>query len=196
MSIDAPAVPAFPPTEFSHAIALLMPEDAPVSLKEFATVWLRARAGRRLPTFAKIDPTAMIAALPYVFIVGRRDDGCLEYRLVGDEMDHRLGGNLRGKTAYDVFPTDYACLVEARWRQVLDDRDACYIRTRHVTLGERPLLAQRLMFPLVEDDDRVTRLVGIAHFERQRLDSEPLNGVGEELHVRYTPIADLPGASG
>lgn len=182
------------PTDPASALDLLMPNDAPERLRHFSELWLAARRARLLPTFADIDPAAMVPALPYVFTVGRSAAGRCVYRLVGEEMDRSLGGNLRGKSAWDIFPADYAVLVEQRWQRVLNSLDAAYIHTRHTTLNDRSLQARRLMFPLAEPDGSVRRLIGVSHFEKQISDEQPANNAGDELHVRWTPAAALPGA--
>lgn len=183
-------------SDLARALDLVLPDDAPERLRHFTALWLAGRHGRLLAGFNDIDPADMVSALPYVFTVSRGSGGRCVYRLVGEEMDRRLGGNLRGKTAWDVFPADYAALVEERWLRILNDLNAGYIHTRHTTLNDRLLQARRLMFPLVEPDGSVQRLIGVAHFEQETLDGQLVSEAGDELLVRWTPIADLPGAPG
>lgn len=177
--------------EFEAAIAKLLPDDAPDGLRRFARVWLQARPRGGLPRFADIDPRDMADLLPYLFTAGRNSSGRFVYRIVGEEMDNRLGSHLKGKTAWDVFATDYAELVDARWRRIADTPSACYTYSRHVTLGGRLLLARRLLLPLGEPDGRI---MGVSHFDQEGPSVEPFSGGGEELTLHWTPIGELPYA--
>jgi hypothetical protein len=59
------------------------PNDAPSIIRNFAKFWIDARGEQVVPLFSDLDPVEMPWALEAVFVVERRDDGVLAYRLVG-----------------------------------------------------------------------------------------------------------------
>ena len=173
------------------ALGLLMPETAPQLLKDFATVWLGKRGSRSMPTFQDLDPLDMPWALNSIFVLRRRDDGLFAYQVVGEGMATRLGGRLKGKTAFDVFEDSYAEWTEARWQKAATERSACFVHTQHLTAAGVPLNAERLMFPLQGESDRVDSLIGVTEFSGRVSQLRLGDGQVDFLEIIWTPVDQL-----
>jgi hypothetical protein len=165
-----------------QVLARLLPDEADPLLTRFAAYWCACRGGMPMPRLADMDPVGMPWALSTVFVLKRRGDGAFAYHLVGEDMVDRLGGGLRGKTAFDVFEPGYAAWTEERWQQAAAERSACFVRTHHLTKGEIPVTASRVLFPLAGDGDGVDLLIGVTAFAS--LD-DLLGDVAH--HARYDP---------
>lgn len=175
-----------------RALRMLLPEAAPQLLRDFAALWLRRRGARPMPAMDDLDPLEMPWALDSIFVLRRRPDGRFAYHLVGEGVTARLGGSLKGKTAFDVFEPDYAAWTEARWRRAAAERQCCYVHTDHRTADGVPLHAERLMMPLAGPGDTVDDLVGVAAF-REWTGDRPPGGTGTALRrTIWTPVDRLP----
>lgn len=169
----------------------MMPDSAPVLLRKFAAIWLEKRGSRSMPAFADLDPLDMPWALHTIFVLRRRDDGVFAYGLTGEGVATRLGGSLKGKTAFDVFDRDYATMTEARWQKAATERACCYIHSEHRTTSGVPLNAERLLLPLAGEADRVDALIGVSVF-RGLGAGQPVDGIHEALlQVVWTPVDEI-----
>lgn len=175
------------------ALSMLLPRGAPAVLRDFAALWLRKRGSRGMPEFADFDPIEMPWALDCIFVLRRRDDGLFAYRLVGDGMAARLGGSLKGKSAFEVFEPDYAAWTEKRWQRAASRRECCYVHTHHLTADGVPLHAERLLMPLAGPLETVDELIGVAAFRMWNRDT-PMKLAGP-AHRRtiWIPVDKLPG---
>lgn len=181
------------PVWLCEALRQLLPGDADELLIRFASYWLELRGTAIAPAYRDVDPVAMPWALSSIFVVERPEEGPFVYRLCGEEMHQRLGPNLRGKSAFDVFEKSYAEWTEARWRRAADKMQASYVDTTHETAGGRVIRGQRILFPALGDDGAANFLVGVTAFSAPAI----LPGLGPEnkvlRNVRWTPLTDLPG---
>jgi hypothetical protein len=166
------------------------PRDAPMLLRRFAGFWKEARGTRLVPDFVDLDPVDMPWALQSVFVVERRPDLSLAYRLVGGQMSDRLGGRLIGKTAEDVFETEYADHVNARWNRVLDEPTLCYAVTRHLTRAGHVLQARRFLAPARSTSGEIDRVIGVSAFDQEHFETGSGIDGGTEIDVRWWPLRD------
>lgn len=178
-------------TGFDVALELLMPKDAPQLLRDFATLWLTKRGSWAMPTFEDIDLLDMPWALNTIFVLRRRADGVFAYQVVGEGMSSRLGGSLKGKTAFDVFEHDYAEWTERRWQKAATDRSACFVHTLHQTAAGMPLNAERLLLPLLGPTDQVDSLIGVSVFRGLAADLQITGGAQTILNTIWTPVDQL-----
>lgn len=184
------------PEWLDESLCQLLPDDADELLVRFSTYWLELRGEAVAPAYRDIDPVAMPWALSSIFIMERPPEGPFVYRLCGEQMRSRLGPNLRGKSAFDVFEKGYAEWTEARWRKAADEMLASYVDTTHETAGGRVVRAQRILFPALSDNGAADFLVGVTAFSAPVL--RPGWGPDNEVmrSVRWTRLADLPGPRG
>jgi hypothetical protein len=180
--------------EDAPACLEFLPDDAPSIIRNFAKFWIDARGEQVVPLFSDLDPVEMPWALEAVFVVERRDDGVLAYRLVGELMSDRLGGKLIGKTAAEVFEREYAARVNARWNRVLDEPALCFAETRHLTRAGRVLRAQRFLAPARSSSGAIDRVIGVSSFDKDHL--EIGSGIDDEteMDVRWLAARDIDGA--
>jgi len=164
------------------------PPDAPPLLRRFLAFWFRVRGNRRAPDFVELDPVEMPWALRTIFVVERHADGRLTYRIVGGGMSDRLGGGLVGKTAEDIFETEYAGRVNARWNRVLDEPALCYAVTRHLTRSGQALQARRLLAPARSSTGRIDRVVGVSAFDQGHFEAGSGIDGGIEIDVRWRSL--------
>jgi hypothetical protein len=160
----------------------------PPLLQRFLAFWIDARGTRPVPDFVDLDPVEMPWALRTIFVVERLDDGRLTYRLVGGGMSDRLGGGLIGKTAEDVFESEYAGRVNARWNRVLDEPALCYAVTRHLTRAGQALQARRLLAPARSTTGRIDRVVGVSAFDQGHFEAGSGIDGGVEIDVRWRGV--------
>jgi hypothetical protein len=177
-----------------RALVRLIPEGAPDLLRDFAILWLRMRRGRPMPTLADMDPLEMPWALDTVFVLRRREDGVFAYHLVGEGMTSRLGGPLKGKTAFDVFEPEYAAWTESRWQRAAAGPECCYVHTCHRTAEGIPLHAERLMMPLAGVGEGVDEMIGVTAFREWRREDAARGFDQTFRHTVWTPVAELPHA--
>lgn len=176
-------------------LKVLLPDDAEPILVRFAQYWIDLRGNRDLPDYAEIDPVKISWALSATFVVQQREqDGLFFYRLAGEEVASRLGKMLKGKTAFDVFETDYAAWTQKRWQRSIDEVAACFVDTSHQTTDGRPITARRLLFPLRGRSGRLDTLIGVGVFNRTYpgLNYAPKD-VGER-QARWVPVSQLAAA--
>jgi hypothetical protein len=160
----------------------------PPLLQRFLAFWIDARGTRLVPDFVDLDPVEMPWALRTIFVVERQLDGRLTYRIVGGGMSDRLGGGLIGKTAEDVFESEYAGRVNARWNRVLDEPALCYAVTRHLTRAGQVLQARRLLAPTRSTTGRINRVVGVSAFDQGHFEAGSGIDGGVEIDVRWRGV--------
>lgn len=161
------------------------PKDAPTLLHRFARFWDRARGDGLAPNFTDMDPVEMPWALQSIFVIERRADRRLTYRLVGGLMSDRLGGGLIGKTAGEVFEARYAARVNARWNRVMDEPALCFAVSRHLTRAGHALQARRFLAPARSTSGEIDRVIGVCAFDQEHLETGSGFDSGNEIDVRW-----------
>ena len=161
----------------------------PSLLARFTAFWLSKRHGRLLPARSDMDPLEMPWALPHIFIVARNEQGRFAYQLVGDDMNSRFGGSLKGKTADQVFEPDYALKTEERWEATAVHMRAYFRKSFHHTADNRPVWGSRVSFPLSDDGASVDCIIGVAHF--LELNSSIRDDPNPDIN-RWTAVDQLP----
>ena len=172
-------------------LASIFPEPAPAHLIAFARYWIQQRHGRRMPRMRDIDPVEIPWALSRIFVLSRNPGGRFAYHLVGDAMDQKLGSRLKGKTAFDIFEPGYAFHTNQRWEKAAREQLICYTISSHLTAGNVPRTSSRIMLPLSEDDESVSRLIGLAHFTLPTAMDPPERRNWDDRSVHWTSILSL-----
>jgi hypothetical protein len=167
-----------------------LPADAPNLLHRFARFWEQKRGDLIVPNFADLDPVDMPWALQSVFVVERLPNLNLAYRLVGGQMSDRLGGRLIGKTAAEVFETEYAGHVNTRWLRVLEEPALCYAVTRHLTREGQILQARRFLAPARSVSGEIDRVIGVSAFDQAHFEAGSGIDGGTEIDVRWWPLTE------
>lgn len=127
------------------------------ALGELANYWLRQRGARPMPRRADIDPVDLAPHLPRLVLADVLDAPLrVRFRVVGTELEHRLGYALTGRTI-DAGSGAFFKPYEACAQQVRPVREyARYDFDDGGPVGE----FERLLLPLSEDGGRVTMVLG------------------------------------
>jgi hypothetical protein len=139
------------PTGRSEMIALLQQH------------WEILRNGRRFPTRAEIDPTAIYNALPYVSVLQYQHDPFrIQFRLIGNEVGRLYGGNVQGRfidemewDPQDIVDTTH--IYERLYREAAPLFGLSY--TNFQAKADR--VFEWAVFPLSDDGERVTHAISI-----------------------------------
>lgn len=122
--------------------------------------WSSLADGSRLPSFRQIDPLDLRPALGYVMLLDVVADGNdFRYRLYGSTISSVSGFDMTGKLVSELPASAYV-----REFSIAVGRAAAR-RRRPIYTVRRPVGAQdtslweRLVLPLVDDDDQVVRLL-------------------------------------
>jgi len=157
-----------PPAEFTVeqevSVENLVGEAAHGSVRNFLVYWLGLRRGRRMPAFKDIDPVDIPWALSRTFVADVLPGPSFRYRLAGEDFSRRYGCSLKGLSFGDFMEAQSAKLIEQRWCYITQHRLAFYVVTDHPSKNGLPVVGQRLMLPLSDDDDRVDQLFGYTYF--------------------------------
>jgi hypothetical protein len=125
--------------------------------------WESLRGGRRFPTRAEIDPTAIYNALPYVSVLQYQHEPFrIQFRLVGNEVGRLYGRNVQGRfidemdwDPQDVVDTTH--IYDRLYREAVPLYGLSY--TNFQAKADR--VFEWAVFPLSDDGERVSHAISI-----------------------------------
>ncbi|MBO6837813.1 MAG: PAS domain-containing protein [Alphaproteobacteria bacterium] len=149
---------------------------------------LAETAEGHVPDRRSVDPTRIIGALPYVFIMDREtDSGRLRYRLAGERINSRYDYGIIGKYLDDITPSETIKRVQAYF-------DLCPTRPAVVLLSgvlyserDKPGYGERLLLPLKDGKTGVKGLIGVTYQASLFPDSFAAMEQGERM-LRVAPL--------
>lgn len=163
-------------------------------LRRLINIWHAARdGGARPPRKSLIDPIDLGRArlLAWIWLVERRPDRALVYRLAGEEINAVFGRSIARASLQELLAPAEARMIERRWHRVLDDRvmlhtvGDVYSETGNLYSGER------IALPLT-DEAGVTRfLIGATDYRLIGPDDRairPSKAGVQVVHRGFTPI--------
>src|SRR5271170_2950473 len=115
--------------------------------------WLKRAGDRPLPARADLDPLEMTkAALKDMGLITVVDGGRdFHYRLVGTNNVARMGIDITGRLASEVYQGEYRDFLLAIYREVVE-RHSCILSIGEFTItGRSSLSTTRLLMPLSTD---------------------------------------------
>ncbi len=146
------------------------PRDLPIQDKRLVALWhhwLGARAGRAMPSRRAIDPTAMPATLPHLFIydydAATRRFFC---RLAGEEINVTAGTNCSRRYFDEIFPPAIVAIVGERYRQVVSVPTIAHMRGTIMMANGMRVPGERLLLPLSDDGTVADGLIGGSIYQR------------------------------
>jgi len=139
--------------------------------------WSKLAAGSRLPGYQQVDPADLRPALGYVMLLDVVEGGQdFRYRLFGSMIGRVSGFDMTGKLLSEhpasAYVTEFSMAVG---RAAVRRREPIYTLRRPVG-AEDTSLWERLVLPLVDEDDRVARLMVV---------STPLDSDGNLIRTLY-----------
>jgi hypothetical protein len=139
--------------------------------------WSKRAAGSRLPGYREVDPLDLRPALGYVLLLDVVEDGRdFRYRLFGSAISSVSGFDLTGKLLSEHPASAYVAEFSiAVGRAAVRRREPIYTVRRPVGAQDTSLW-ERLVLPLVDDEDRVVRLLVVA---------TPLDRDGQLIRMAY-----------
>jgi len=130
--------------------------------------WLAARGDRAMPSRRAIDPTAILSALPIVYMYDYLpESGRFFCRLAGEEI--QAGSGVRGvkKHLDELFPPEVGQIIQRRYRRVVDTPCMVYAHGLMRTIVGMVMPIERLVLPLSEDGTVANGLIGATVYHRE-----------------------------
>lgn len=118
------------------------------------------RAGRAAPLRSEIDPSALKTALPDIFILEKKHDGVVRFRLAGTRICLILGRELRECAFAGIWDETVSHRMRLAADTVLANRSAVEIAVTAFDEDDRPTSLEMLMLPLFSDEEHCDRIFG------------------------------------
>ena len=129
--------------------------------------WLGARGGKAMPSRRAIDPTAILGALPILYLYDYLpESGRFFCRLAGEEI--QAGSGVRGvkKHLDELFPPEIGAIIQRRYRRVVDTPCMVYAHGLMRTIVGMVMPIERLVLPLSDDGVAANGLIGATVYHR------------------------------
>ena len=141
------------------------------------------RAERAAPSRNEIDPAALKSVLPDIFILEKKRDGVVRFRLAGTRICLILGRELRERAFTEIWDEVVSHRMRLAADTVLASRSAVEIALTAFDEDGNAIPLEMLMTPLLSNDDHCDRIFG----SLVMLD----NGIPAEGRIRTLKPADL-----
>jgi hypothetical protein len=125
--------------------------------------WDAVRNGRRFPSRAEIDPTAIYNALPYVSVLQYEHDPYrIQFRLIGNEVARLYGGALQGRYLDEMewLPQDFADTAHI-YNRLYHEATPLYGLSYTNFQAKADRVFEWAVFPLSEDGARISHAISI-----------------------------------
>jgi hypothetical protein len=123
--------------------------------------WLAARAGRLMPARRSLDPTAMPATLPHLFLFDYHAATERFYcRLSGGEINLVVRTNCARHFLDELFPPQILAVVNERYKRVVLTPTLAYMQGSINMANGARVPGERLILPLSDDGVVATGLIG------------------------------------
>jgi hypothetical protein len=126
-------------------------------LVEVLEYWERLRGGRIAPRRSEIDPREIEAALEHAFILERRADGDLRYRIAGMALADLMGMDVRGMPAETLIDEDHRIGFAHILTGIFNNPEVVELS---LEAGHPPLRAQMLLLPMESEQGEISRILG------------------------------------
>jgi hypothetical protein len=122
--------------------------------------WDEVRAGRRAPRRLEIEPGAISALLPYVFILERLAPISYRFRLAGTHVCAYTGGELRDRSFTALWPREEREAMESLLFSVCEDAAGACVGFNGHARGERSAAFEMVLLPLMTRTGVYDRVLG------------------------------------
>jgi hypothetical protein len=134
-------------------------------LRQLCAYWLNLRAERWMPRRSEIDPSALPAVLPCLWLYDFLPPDRFRCRLVGEEVKRLFDPSPRGRCLDEIFPRTYAERVQRRFMTMVEQRQASHTLGRCTVAPGREVYAERVALPLSSDGRTVDALIGASSYQ-------------------------------
>ncbi len=134
-----------------------MRQDAATKILAY---WDSLQQDSQVPAAASVDPRALKAHLPDLFMLERLDRAVFAFRLAGTRMCQRFGRELRDHDFVRLFPAAQHGDVLAQLNRALQSGESVVIQAGAAMLDNSTVGAEILLMPLSDGEGRVVRLLG------------------------------------
>ncbi|MBL8707247.1 MAG: PAS domain-containing protein [Rhodospirillales bacterium] len=151
--------------------------------------WLAVRSGRTMPPRRAIDPTAILGALPILYMYDYLpDSGRFFCRLAGEEI--QAGSGVRGvkKHLDELFPPETGAIIERRYRRVVDTPCMVYANGLMRTIVGMVMPIERLVLPLSDDGVVANGLIGATVYDRDQALHDLAARNSKLIEERFLPL--------
>jgi hypothetical protein len=118
------------------------------------------RGARPAPLRSEIEPAALTAVLPDIFILEKRRDGIVTFRLAGTRVCSILGQELRGHTFAEIWEPAVRHRMRLAADTVLANRQPLEIAVTAIDAEGESLALDMLMLPLCSRPGLCDRILG------------------------------------
>jgi hypothetical protein len=118
------------------------------------------RAERAAPMRSEIDPAALKTALPDIFILEKKRDGVVRFRLAGTRICLILGRELREKAFTEIWDEMVGHRMRLAADTVLANRTALEIAVTAYDDEGYEIQLEMLMLPLFSNEEHCDRIFG------------------------------------
>jgi len=122
--------------------------------------WDSLTSQSAVPAASAIDPRALKAHLPDLFMLERLDRAVFAFRLAGTRMCQRFGRELRDHDFVRLFPPKQQGDVLAQLTRALQTGESVVIQAGAILLDNTTVGAEIVLMPLTDAEGRVVRLLG------------------------------------
>jgi hypothetical protein len=148
------------PRESSMLLAEFKPLITDKRLRLLFDHWLAARAGKRLPAWSDIDPTAIAPVLPVIWSWRLDEEGQLRGRLAGEDIISVFGTGIRGKLLSEFFQLGFPARADARYRRIMSEPSCCHMQGAIFRVNGRSGHGERIVLPLGADGEHGDGVLG------------------------------------
>lgn len=130
--------------------------------RAFVRHWFDIRRGRTVPDRRDIDPAALAALLPKLWLweyAPEQDD--FVCRLAGEEICAVFGRNPRGVPMRDWVPKPVADVARPRYRRVIDEPAICVAKGNSYISGNKQARCERVVTPMTNGGTTRSVLFGL-----------------------------------
>lgn len=134
-------------------------------IRDFYRLWLGLRRGRKVPSRADLDPVAIKAYLPQIFMIDVENGGArFRYRLCGTAVAE-VYGDFTGRYVDEFVSPAFRDTAVERLRDAALKLHVHYL-VQALTWQNRPYIRyRRLLLPLSDDQRTANILLGIVYAE-------------------------------
>lgn len=151
--------------------------------------WLAARGDKAMPSRRAIDPTAILGALPILYMYDFLPaSGRFFCRLAGEEI--QAGSGVRGvkKHLDELFPPEIGAVIQRRYRRVVDTPCLVYANGLMRTIVGLVMPIERLVLPLSDDGGTANGLIGATVYRRDQALHDLASRNSKLIEERFLPL--------